>query len=216
MGRPRKTEAQHELEGSLYQHRYYLKRKAGKGEPEPADPKLVKEAEIHGQLWIFGFDRYGLLEDFDKARELWEVVREQYMDSFKVGSIDNFGNVTYLPSGYWLFDCPDAPFCCEEIEGLPPGRSLEYWQHQALIEWGMLPPDTPAQGLINRAAECERLYQRKMAGNDNFLPFCYGTTEAEMSAKWAEIKAERAAWVKLGIINDGRTNDRQRITKDND
>jgi|GEM_PF-5566981 len=210
-----KTEEEHRLDGTLYQHRYYMKRKTAGQKPAPVDPELFKQADEHRELWVYGFDRYGLLEDYEKASELWQVVREQYQDWFKTGSTDSFGNVCYLPYAWWLFEAPEL-IDVEEIEGLPPGRSLEYHQHQALIKWGTIPPDTPARGLINRAAECERLYQRKMAGNDNFLPFCYGTTEAEMSAKWAEIKAERAAWVKLGIINDGRTNDRQRITKDND
>lgn len=234
MGRPPKTREQHDLEGSLYQHDYYLKRKAAKQEPQPADPALVKEAHTHRDLWIYGFDRHGLMADPDRARVLWESVREQYLSWFKIGAVDKWGNVNYLPWGWWLFDAP-GDWYIEKPEGIAADNWQRHCQFVALRDWGMVDEsarDEGLEGLLGTLDYLQNIYSR---GRDSFTrPWttvesrldqewaeieqkltAYRLFFNELEAKWQEIKAEREAWVRLGIIN-GRTNDRQRITKDND
>jgi len=203
MPRQMKSEAQHKMEGTLSQHRYYLKRKAAR-EKAPGeqshDPELLARARKAWPYWLMGYEEDCPFEDADEAEAAWRTVEDEFYEDYTIGAIDDRGQVNYFPAAWWLFDCPEAPFEPEPIDGLK--YSCQVRQHEALIRWGIIPEGTPAPVLQGRAAEIERLYQRKMSGNDNFLPFCYGTTKAEMDAKWQEVSAERAAWVRLGYLTD--------------
>lgn len=205
MGRPRKSRAQHELEGSLYQHDYYMKRKSAKQEPQPADPDLVKQADEHRELWTYGYDKHNLLADPDRARELWQVVREQYMDWFKVGDIEpKWGTIEYGPWGWWAYDCPLAPFPFEPIPGLPTLYAYQHEKHLALKAWRYIPEGTPEPQLARRAKEIDTYYQRRVLNTLRgfWYPFPTGTSEEKQEAKWEEIKAEREAWARLGYLTD--------------
>jgi hypothetical protein len=162
-----------------------------------------KEAEEHEDLWTYGIDKTGLLNDYDKAKELWEAVRDEYLGYFPVGTIDpKWGTIEYGPAGWWLFECPGAPFQYEAIEGLGALESHQHQKHLALQKWGIIPPGTPDPQLIARAGEIERFYQTKVSGNLNFLPFPYGTKPEEMEAYFQKVKAERQAWIKLGYLKE--------------
>jgi hypothetical protein len=169
--------------------------------------RLQKLAEDASSYFMMGFESDNVFDTYEEAKAAWELVKERYYKWYPIGEIDRFGYINYLPEGYWLFDCPGAPFQYEEIEGLGALESHQHQKHLALQKWGIIPKGTPDPQLINEAQQIERLYQTRMSGNLDFLPFPTGTSEEKMEAKFEEVKAERAAWVKLGYLKGGNNGD---------
>jgi hypothetical protein len=162
--------------------------------------KLHQMAEDAWHYFYYGFEKDTIFGSDDQAKAAWELVKAEWYGKFTIGSIDKFGYIEYLPEAYWLFDCPGAPFQYEEIEGLGALESHQHQKHLALQKWGIIPKGTPDPQLIEQAQQVDRLYQTRMSGNLNFLPFPTGTSEEKMETKFKEVEAERAAWLKLGYL----------------
>jgi len=162
---------------------------------------LRQKAERARDLWEWGIDRDGLLDNPEEARACWQLVREQYLRWQPPGNIEpKFGTIEYGPWAWWQYDCLSAPFIYEPIEGLPDYYAQWHARFIALKAWRFIPPDTPEPSLMRRAEEIERMYQAKLSGRDNFMPFPTGTKPEEMERKWQEVKAERQAWAELGYL----------------
>lgn len=163
---------------------------------------LQQLAEKASSYFMMGYERDNPFSSFEEAKEAWQLVKAWYCSHYTIGAIDKFGYINYLPEAWWMFDCPEAPFQYEKIEGLDWLRSKDYQRHQALQRWGIIPMGTPDASINHRANEIEVYYQRKVTNSLGgfWYPFRTATSEADKEAKWEEIKAERAAWVRLGYL----------------
>jgi len=197
MPREMKSEKQHKLEGTLSQHRYYMQRKARKGAPQPAEPELVKEAERHFDLWVFGYDRHDLLADYDRAATLWQAVRAEYMRDWPVGQIDvKSGEITFGPMAWWLFDFEEAPFVVEVPEHIDRNKYTMLKQREALIRHGYVTDDAPNPGLASLRRSQAYYNDIVNAGRDRFrLPWT--TVAAKLDAEWEIVKAKAKAYNEL-------------------
>jgi len=208
MGRPRKSIDRHKLEGSLYQHKYYLRRKATDGEPH-SDPELVKEAERHFDLWVFGYDRHDLLADYDRAAMLWQAVRDEYMRDFPVGQVDvKSGEISFGPWAWWLFDFEEAPFVVEVPEHIDCNKYTMLKQREALIRHGYVTADAPNPGLASLRRSQAYYNDQLNAGRDKFwLPWT--TVAAKLDAEWEIVKAKAKAYNELlsEVTNEKNTED---------
>jgi len=160
---------------------------------------ITREKAEEGWLYfLMGFEKDCPFDTPEEAKAAWELVKDDFYEDYTIGAIDEHGQIEYSPAAWWMFDCPDAPFEVEPIEGLP--YCLQVRQHEALIRWGIIPSGTPDPSLLRRAEEIKRLYDRKMSGNDNYLPFASGTKPEEMEESWQRHLAEYNAWVQLGYL----------------
>lgn len=145
--------------------------------------------------WLFfwigcdSLERY--FADYEEAKAAWQLVKADYMTWHPPA------RWPWGPAGYWMFECPEAPFNPAPIPGLSATDSLAVQKRQALIRWGLIPADTPDP--MRERARDTALFRERYGPEG--VPGGPPKTPAEREEEWAAWLAERAAWVQLGYLD---------------